>query len=63
MGAHAGSAGVQEQGCGALWNLATQEQAKVRQAGGAAAVERAQGAFAANPAVRKMADGAMKAMR
>ncbi|KAJ1463788.1 expressed protein [Baffinella frigidus] len=55
MGAHASSAGVQEQGCGALLNLAVnaENQVAIAAQGGIAAVLRAMGAHASSAGVQE----------
>ena len=56
MGAHGGSAGVQEYGCGALCNLAwgsEERKAAVAAAGGIEAVIRAMGAHGGSAGVQQ----------
>ena len=62
MAAHGGEARVQEQACGALWNLTSNSEAGKRaaiEAGGVAAVVRAMEAHGGEAGVQEQACGAL----
>ena len=65
MGQHPEAAGVQQWGCGALWNLAGDAALRgaIASVGGIEAVVRARDAFPGDEYVRRNADDALGMLR
>ena len=59
------NAGVAEEGCGALWNLAERydNKRKILAANGVSIVERMKSTWASNEGVQKNANGALRKLR